>query len=165
MRIVLWLVIILVGAIAGGGAWYVTNPSEPGHAAAPEGPENAIVLPEPAPDDDAASREFIRLNNQFVVPVLRDGAVSALVIMSLTIEAPTGSREAIFASEPKLRDALLSTLFDHANSGGFDGVFTETRTLASLRASLRETARSVLSDEVHDVLIMDLVRQDASAPR
>ena len=86
--------------------------------------------------------------------------VVALVILSLTVAVTTGSREAVFATEPKLRDSFLQVLFDHANAGGFDGAFTQTGRMAQLRKALLEPARVVLGDAVKDVLITDIVRQD-----
>ena len=99
-------------------------------------------------------------NNQFVVPVVRDGRVSSLVVMSITLEVTNGVRADIYAREPRIRDALLAVLFDHSNSGGFDGVFTESFTLKTLRVALREAARSMIGEDIKDVLVMDIVRQD-----
>ncbi|WP_425092247.1 flagellar basal body-associated protein FliL [Tropicimonas sp. S265A] len=164
MRLILPVLGGLIGVAGGVGAAYIL--SEP---VEPEVVEEELTSPAEliAPQDDPElaaelGLEYIRLNNQFVVPVVRNGAVSALVILSLTVEADAGTREAVFAMEPKLRDALLSTLFDHANTGGFEGVFTETHTLAGLRAALRETAKSLMPETIRDILIMDLVRQDTT---
>lgn len=104
--------------------------------------------------------EFVKLNNQFVVPVVSDSMVSSLVVMSLSIEVETGLRETVFQREPKLRDALLQVMFDHANIGGFDGAFTEAGNLDVLRVGLTDMARQVLPKGVFGVLIVDLARQD-----
>ena len=105
--------------------------------------------------------EYVRLNNQFVVPVVRDAAVRSLVVMSLTVEVDAGQAEFVFSREPRLRDALLRAMFSHANAGGFDGAFTSPSALNPLRSSLRDAAYDVLGDVVNDVLIVDIVRQDA----
>lgn len=105
--------------------------------------------------------EYVRLNNQFVVPVVQDAVVKSLVVMSLTIEVQLGENEQVFSREPRLRDAFLRVMFRHANSGGFDGQFTRPLALNPLRAGLRDAARDVLGTVVHDVLIVDIVRQDA----
>jgi flagellar FliL protein len=55
----------------------------------------------------------------------------------------------------------LQVMFDHANAGGFKGVFTDGANLILLRAALRETAQKLLGDMVVDVLIADLARQDS----
>lgn len=105
--------------------------------------------------------EYVRLNNQFVVPVVRDAAVRSLVVMSLTVEIESGQAELVFNREPRLRDAFLRVMFSHANVGGFDGSFTSPTALNPLRSGLRDAAYDVLGDIVNDVLIVDIVRQDA----
>ena len=103
----------------------------------------------------------MKLNNQFIVPVVEDGRVASLVVMSLSVEVRTGTREVVFAREPKLRDIFLQQLFDHANQGGFRGAFTNSNTMDVLRNALREAATPVLGDSLLDVLITDIARQDA----
>ncbi|MCX7646889.1 MAG: flagellar basal body-associated FliL family protein [Rhodobacteraceae bacterium] len=133
------------GAAPAGGA---AAPAEGGHAPA-------------AGADAAAGREFVKLNNQFVVPVVGDGRVTSLVVLSVSLEVAAGGRETVFAHEPKLRDAFLQVLFAHANAGGFDGNFTAASALRSLRTGLLEAAQSVLGSLVSDVLIIDMMRQDS----
>ena len=72
----------------------------------------------------------------------------------------TGQRETVYAREPKLRDAFLQVLFDHANMGGFRGTFTDSNNMDVLRNALNETARKSMGDLILDVLIMDIARQD-----
>lgn len=108
-----------------------------------------------------ADLEYVRLNNQFVVPVVRDAAVRSLVVMSLTVEIEAGQAELVFNREPRIRDAFLRVMFSHANAGGFDGSFTSPSALNPLRSGLRDAAYDVLGDIVNDVLIVDIVRQDA----
>lgn len=105
--------------------------------------------------------EYVRLNNQFVVPLIRHGSVRSLVVLTLTIEIESGQNELVYDREPRLRDALLRVMFSHANVGGFDGSFTAVESMAPLREGLREAAQQVLGGVAHDVLIMDIVRQDA----
>ncbi len=111
--------------------------------------------------DPNSPYEYVRLNNQFVVPLIRHGSVRSLVVLTLTIEIESGENELVYDREPRLRDALLRVMFSHANVGGFDGSFTAVESMAPLREGLREAARQVLGDVAHDVLIMDIVRQDA----
>lgn len=113
------------------------------------------------PNETAESLyEYVKLNNQFIVPVITASKVSALVVMSLTVEVKAGQKEAVYEREPKLRDAFLQVLFDHANSGGFEGAFTEGEKMNDLRGSLFEVAISVLGPTASDVLVIDIVRQD-----
>lgn len=127
---------------------------DPNHAAAPDVAHTAET------EDGASAYEYVKLNNQFVIPDLEDGRVVAMVVLSLSLEATTGSREVIYAREPKLRDSFLQVLFDHANIGGFKGAFTDSHTMSALRQALLEVARKTLGPEIHDVLIIDIVRQD-----
>lgn len=113
-----------------------------------------------AGEDGAPSSDFVKLNNQFVVPVVKGEDIAALVVMSISLEVPTGGSEQVYQREPKLRDALLQVMFDHANSGGFDGAFTSGSKMQVLRTALIEAARAELGQYVIDILITDLARQD-----
>ena len=95
------------------------------------------------------------------MPVVSKRDVSALVVMSISLEVPDGSVDEVFRHEPKLRDSFLQVLFDHANIGGFDGAFTSARNMSALRLALRETGqRDLGKDMVRDVLITEIARQD-----
>ena len=91
---------------------------------------------------------------------MADGRVSSLVVVSLSLEVTPGQVERVYEMEPKLRDGLLQVLFDHANSGGFNGSFTDGANLVLLREALLETALRIFGKDVTDVLIVDIVRQD-----
>lgn len=127
-----------------------------GHVGAPE-PHGAHS----AAPGSAERSEFVGLNNQFVVPIVRNGAVRSLVILSLTVEVDLGHTEFVYTQEPRLRDAFLQVLFAHANAGGFDGSFTQASAMDPLRAGLRDAARQALGEILRNVLIVDITRQDA----
>lgn len=165
MRLLLPLLFALIGLGAGIGAALALRPApEPEAALMPNpcGPEAAA--PPPAPDATPAepdpTTEFVKLPNQFVVPVVEDGAVVSLVVMSLSVEVPRGEGDAVLAREPRLRDGFLRVLLDHANSGGFRGAFTANGTMDRLRGALLETARRELGELARNVLILDINRQD-----
>lgn len=123
---------------------------------------NAEHAGEPPKDETAESGpEYVKLTNQFVIPVVEQGRVVSMVILALTLEVGAGTTEAIYAREPKLRDAFLQVLFDHANSGGFDGSFTDSANLVLLRKALLEAAQTAIGPNVSDVLISDIARQDS----
>ncbi|MEP2029506.1 MAG: flagellar basal body-associated FliL family protein [Paracoccaceae bacterium] len=111
-------------------------------------------------DDEGHLREYVKLNNQFVVPVVQNDLVSALIVIALSVEVSAGLKEEIYLREPKIRDSFLRVLFDHANMGGFSGEFTNADTLDMLRGSLREVAQRDIGEMVSDVLIIDIARQD-----
>ncbi len=118
------------------------------------------AAPEDGPDTLVEGREYVRMNNQFVIPVVEEGAVAALVVLSLSIEVREGAREFVFGHEPKLRDAFLQVLFTHANIGGFDGAFTSATNMRIMRRALRNAAQEIAGPDVVNVLIMEIVRQD-----
>jgi flagellar basal body-associated protein FliL len=111
--------------------------------------------------DETAPKDYVKLNNQFIVPLVDENRVSGMIIMALSIEVSAGNTELVFAREPKLRDAFLQILFDHANNGGFRGVFTDGSNTTFLRKAMLEAAQKTLGDIVSDVLISDLARQDS----
>lgn len=115
----------------------------------------------PSKDDEPGGFEYLKLPKQFVVPVVKDDQITAMVTMSLSIEADPAITETFYAIEPKLRDRFLQVLFDHANTGGFDGIFTESDNLTVLRKALLEVARKDLGSDVSQVLIMSVNRQDS----
>ncbi len=162
---ILPIILALVGLGAGVGAGLAMRPApepvDPAQTA--ESPPAGEATPsEPAPSDPqaAAAPDYVKLNNQFVVPVIQDGSVAALVVLALSLELASGGPELVYQREPKLRDAFLQVLFDHANTGGFDGNFTSGRNMQLLRSALLEAAQKVLGTSVTDVLIVDVVRQD-----
>ena len=125
-----------------------------------EDSQEVVVEEAEANDDEALTNEFVKMSNQFVVPIVNDESVQALVVMSLSLEVPAGQKDAVYAREPKLRDSLLQIMFDHANVGGFDGAFTEANNLAVLRRALLEASQKVMGKQVADVLIIEIARQD-----
>lgn len=152
LRKLLPLLLALAGlaAGAGGGLFLRPPPPEAEHAAEQAPPADPEVAP-----------EYVKLNNQFVVPIMQSGRVVSMVILSLGLEVEPGNSEAAYSREPRLRDAFLQVLFDHANAGGFQGSFTDSANLVILRRALLESATSVLGGVVRDVLISDIARQDS----
>lgn len=166
-KLLLPLFLLLAGIGGGIGAGLVLKPAQ-----------EEVILADGAPCGDAAldsqdaeahasvaaiteEREYSKLNNQFVIPVVKDGVVAALVVMAISLEVLPDSGSAVLANEPKLRDGFLQVMFDHANLGGFSGNFTEGTNMQALRNELRRVAQQISGDNVTDVLITDIVRQDS----
>jgi flagellar protein FliL len=152
VRKLLPLLLALIGVGLGGGAGFFLRPQTT---------QDDSMHVEEAVEEPAEPPEYVKLNNQFVIPVLEDGRIESMVILSINLEVGTGTTETVYAREPKLRDAFLQVLFDHANAGGFRGSFTDGANLVNLRTALQETATDVLGDIVKDVLIVDIGRQDS----
>mgnify|MGYP003675768341 FL=1 len=169
-KLFLPLILLLIGVGGGVGAGLFLLPNEPGS----DGNDVAVACAEPSSPDhiqktdvavvdskgDPIINEFAKLNNQFIVPIVEDGVVSAMVVLALSIEVEPGKKESVFLAEPKLRDAFLQAMFDHANIGGFSGNFTSAQNLRPLREDLMRRAKQIIPGIAKDVLIMDIVRQD-----
>jgi hypothetical protein len=160
------VIFLFVGVGAGVGAGIVLRPA-PVQDVAQDGesevksPAEDLAVKEADSEDLDTSSEYIKLSNQFVVPLVTDERISALVVLALSIEIPFGQAETLLSREPKLRDSFLQVLFDHANIGGFAGTFTDAEVLGQLRVALREVAqRDVGKDLARDVLIVEIARQD-----
>lgn len=175
-RLLLPIILLLIGLGGGVGAGLLVGgndatasevasaPDEEGDANG--GDEDQDGAGEGSPPDEVQppgeGTEYVRINNQFVVPIVRNGAVRSLVVLSLSLEVDLGESGAVFTYEPRLRDSFLRVLFAHANAGGFDGRFTEAEAMEPLRSALLEAAQGVLGrDAIYDVLITDILRQDA----
>ncbi|MEL7464238.1 MAG: flagellar basal body-associated FliL family protein [Pseudomonadota bacterium] len=111
-------------------------------------------------EEYTGSRDFVRLEKQFVVPVLGEERVASLVVLSIALEVEHGGADFVFAAEPKLRDRFLGVLFTHAQSQGFDGGFTRKDRLSDLRRALTLAAQDVLGELAYGVLLTNVLRQD-----
>nr|WP_174818437.1 flagellar basal body-associated protein FliL [Ruegeria atlantica] len=161
------VIFLIVGLGAGIGAGLAFAPAKK--------PETAVAEEKAVKEDKAAGKktgkskekgeaksfEYLKMTKQFVVPVVKDDQIEAMVTLSLSLEANPAITETYYAIEPKLRDGFLQVLFDHANTGGFDGAFTESGNLDVLRKSLLEVARKEFGDDVSKVLILSVNRQDS----
>ena len=169
MKKLLPVILVIIGLGAGVGVGGMMRPApemveceEEDQKACEEAEAKKASYNEKAPAepyDVEAPREFVKLPKQFVVPIIKKERVSALVVLSVTLEVDTGMTDVVFGRAPKLRDAFLQVLFKHANSGGFDGSFTTGQSMKDLRASLNEVAQGLIGSVVHEVLITDLVKQ------
>jgi len=169
------LVLLLIGTGAGIGAALVLAP--PGaddhasednedhaptggggesHVEPPDETHSSSQIPVSAPDS-----EFFKMTGQFVVPLVKDDRVTSMIVLSLSLETGPNLKERMHAREPKLRDLFLRVLFDHASMGGFRGSFTQAGRLDLLRGALREVARKEMGNDIRDVLITDIGRQDS----
>ena len=162
---ILPLIFLIVGGAIGGGAGIFLKPEaeviceDDDSDACGDDKEMAEEQPEEM-EEESDDVSYVALKNQFVVPVIRNELVASMVVMSLSLETKNDQTEQIFSKEPKLRDAFLRVLFDHAHIGGFDGAFTESGRLSILRQALLEAAQATLGSAISDVLITDIARQE-----
>ncbi len=173
MRKLLPILLALIGLVLGAGAGFFlhkpaapeagtgTTEAAPDAKGAPAAAAHDAAEPAGGHGEAAGSDDYVKLNNQFIVPIVKSGKVVSLIILSLSLQVTGGESAKVYAVEPKLRDAFLQVLFDHANAGGFGGNFIEGSKLQPLRDALLEAAGKVLGPMVTDVLITDIIRQDA----
>ncbi|GAB4267509.1 MAG: flagellar basal body-associated FliL family protein [Pararhodobacter sp.] len=169
MKKLLPILFLLLGLGAGVGAGIALRPADhaevaqgDGHVeAADDGHAEAAATTTVHYTPRPADTETVRLPNQFVVPLIEDGRVRAMVVIGLALELTAGHHFNLASDEARLRAVFLQLLFDHANIGGFEGVFTSGEALLSLRRTLREAARLEIGPEVYDVLITELLRQES----
>ena len=152
---------VLIGALAGGGAgWYFRAPEieteMPLREIAKEEKSDAEILE----DGSDGERAYVKMNNQFVIPILGTRKVDALVVLSLSVETKPEDTEDVYAKEAKLRDAFISVLFDFAYAGGFNDNFVHSPNLDALKFKLLEAAEIAMPNTISRVLITDIVRQD-----
>lgn len=178
MKLILPIVLALVGLLGGAGAgWYFKPGPEPEATACLDAEGHETDDPEacvPAAEEEAHEEahdahaepegpdasQFITLDRQFIVPIVSDERVTAMMVLSLNLEVAPGKVETAFRNEPKLRDALLRALFDHAYTGGFNGDFTAERVVSELRRNLLAAGRGVIGSDLRNVLIADMIRQE-----
>jgi flagellar FliL protein len=168
------LFIALIGLLGGAGAGYFLRPAPEAlemasgeHSADSTATDHGAQPQRGAPTQDAepipepGNGEIMRIADPFIVPIIRGELVDSVVLMSISLDVATGDVQRARTHEPRLRNAFLQVMFDHSNVGGFDGVFTRNSNMNTLRISLREAAWQILGPVVSEVLITDLVRQDA----
>lgn len=164
VAILLSVLFILGGALGAGAAWFTMSPGPEAAVATEEAPPTESMFTEsnlPVASRIDPDAEYQRLDDPFLVPLVRRETVEAMMVMTLGLEVRPGQAALIRSQEPRLRNQLLQALFDHANGGGFDGMFTVAGNMRELRESLTRAAREVVGDAVGSVLILDMVRQEA----
>ena len=164
MKKLLPILLILLFAGAGVAAGLMLKPddtlAEDLQNPCGDDPNSKSEKAEAKQQDENASYEYVKLSNQFIVPVIKGDIVRSVAIVALSLEVKAGTKDSVFAVEPKLRDTFLQALFDHASVGGFDGAFATTDNLLRMRRALKQSANAVLGDIVNDVLVTDIARQD-----
>lgn len=172
MKLILPFIIALLGLGAGMGAGLALKPAPEEQAAAAECADGAEVPCETVAEDPFAPVEiaevkpegelaYVPLDKPFVVPVFKGEKVVAMVVLSLSVEIGAKEAEVVKAIQPRLRDGFLKVMFRHANSGGFDGSFTNGQKMEDLKSALLSSAVEIAgTGRVSEVLITEIARQD-----
>ncbi len=168
MKKLLPILLLLIGTGAGVGAGVFLRPAPaPEETVAEEKDYDAKDEETSEKKEDEKDglpidgKEYIKLSNQFVVPLVNGDRITSMVVMTLSVETPQGQGEDISNIEPKIRDVFLRILFDHAVIGGFSGEFLNNDNLDAVRNKLRDAARVNFGEDlISDVLIFEIARQD-----
>lgn len=157
--------ISLVLGLAGGGAAAIFLAPQAADPLVSESTETAEAHTEEPSDDghetEAGNTEIVKLPNQFVVPVILNNRVRAMVILAVALEVEAGLGDQVRTLEPKLRDTFLAELFNLAALDGFKDELISRKTLDLVKRALTERSKEVLGLEHVTVLITDMARQDA----
>jgi flagellar FliL protein len=155
MRKLIPVILILLGIGGGLGAGLALRP-------VPEA-EEVTDLAEPRPALPANLEIGVfEIPNQFMVPLIVEDRIASVLILTVALEINEAQRATVSTDLPRLRDAMLQVMFDHANSGGFSGAFTANTTLSALRRALLEAGQKISGqDVIVKVLITDILRSGA----
>lgn len=168
MRFLLPVLLALLGLGLGiGGGYFFAGSADSEMASADDEQADSGDTPQDVykyvPDrrrERAVETQFVDFTRQFIIPIILEDDVESLVIATMSAEIAVGAEEIFYAQEPRLRDAFLQVMFNHANTGGFEGPFTSSPRLAVLRRSLLEAGHEIMGEALVEVLFSELGRQD-----
>ncbi len=109
---------------------------------------------------DSNDSNYMKFSRQFIIPVIRQNGVGSLVALDINLELSASANENVYLQEPKLRDAILSSLLRLSNEGAFNKHLLQPDNMEDIRAALFASAQSILGDDVTGVLILNFARQD-----
>ena len=109
---------------------------------------------------DGEAYGFLKFGRQFIVPVIENNGTNALMIIDINLEVAPSATEIAYSQEPKLRDALLRALLTASNDGLFSAQLIEGDNLEVIRSRLLKAVRKILDDDVSQVLILSVARQN-----
>lgn len=156
MKKMLPVLLLLLGIGGGGAAGFFLKPAPE----LPEGEDQAAAPAEIQSADEKTTRNYIKVGRQTIVPVVEGGQTTALMLFELAIDVPSSRAGDVHDMEPRLRDAFLRELFRMSHTGAFLNNFTDDRIIEELRQSLTRAAREHLGNDVKEVLILDVMRQE-----
>lgn len=160
MKILMPLLGLTLGLAGGGTAAYVfAPPTKNTEDGAPETHKAATAATKET-HNTPEQLEIVKLPSQFVVPVILDNRVRAMVVLSVAVEVETGQGDHVRALEPKLRDVYLGELFSLAALDGFRDALISRKTLELVKLALTERSKEVLGLQFVNVLVTDMSRQD-----
>lgn len=157
LKKVMPILALLLGLVGGAASAVLLAPSD---TELPVAGEHIAANDLGSDHTDQGDLEIVKLPSQFVVPVIIDNRVRAMVILTVALEVAAGDGDTVRALEPKLRDEFLAELFNLAAMDGFRDELLTRQTLELVKRALTERTREVIGTKTVNVLITDMARQD-----
>lgn len=163
LRILVPVILAVVGLVGGGVVGATLKPKPEMVDEDPTMEEDLVTIDEIYATGSAAApdSEYVELSRKLIVPITRGDGRQAYLAIDLHLEMNPGGATLAGTHEPKIRDGFLRTLVAFSATGAFDDHVHANAVLDELGRELLKTARGVLGDEVRNVLIGDLIVQDA----
>lgn len=99
---------------------------------------------------------FMKFSRQFVVPVVSREARNGFMIFDIMIDVDPAILSTSYPLEPRLRDAFLRVLLDHAADGALERALRDADAMDELRGDLLLPARDILGEGANGILITDV---------
>lgn len=109
---------------------------------------------------NSSDTAFYKFSREFVVPIMADRRVKALVILHLSLEVDEATNSELFSLDPKLRDNIMTTLIGLSNDGKTLDELTSADSYETIRSMVLMNLQSGVSENIQNVLIMDVGKQD-----
>ncbi len=103
---------------------------------------------------------YYKFSREFVIPLMREEQVDALIIMNLNLEVDSDFSGSLFSKEPKLRDNIMSTLIALSNDGRTLDNFSNVESYETIRSLILKNLNSELGPGILNVLILDMAKQE-----
>ena len=111
-------------------------------------------------EDYGSETTFYKFSREFVVPIMAERRVKALVILHISLEVDEKTSDQLFSLDPKLRDNIMTTLIGLSNDGRTLDELTNPESYETIRSMILMNLRSGVSEGIQNVLIMDVGKQD-----
>lgn len=108
----------------------------------------------------SGSSAYYKFSREFVVPIMRGGQVTSLVILHISLETDSSTSERLFSEEPKLRDNIMTTLIALSNDGRTLEQPTDINNYETIRSMILMNLKDSIDDGIQNVLIVDMAKQN-----
>ena len=108
----------------------------------------------------SGSSAYYKFSREFVVPIMRGGQVTSLIILHISLETDSSTSEKLFSEEPKLRDNIMTTLIGLSNDGRTLEEPTNINNYETIRSMILMNLQDSIDDGIQNVLIVDMAKQN-----